>query len=58
MFERYIKESLKARTRGNRTSGNKIRYNVSDSTKISSISFNSLLSHIDTKQDLTVYLAE
>ena len=58
VFDRCIKESLKARTRRNLTSGKELRYQVSDSTKISSISLKSLLSHIDTKQDLTVYLAE
>ena len=58
MFDRYVKESLKARTRRKRTSGKKIRYKVSDSTKILSISIKSLVPHINTKQDLTVYLAE
>ena len=58
VFDRYIKESLKARTRRKRTSGKKIRYKVSDSTKILSISIKSLVPHINTKQDLTVYLAE
>ena len=33
-------------------------YKVSDSTMTSSISLKSLLPHIDTKQGLTVYLAE
>ena len=58
VFDCYIKESLKAQTRRKRTSGKEIRYKVSDSTKISSISLKSLLPHIDTKQDFTVYLAE
>ena len=58
VFDRYIKESLKAQTKRKRTSGKEIRYNVSDSTKISSISLKSFLTHIDTKQNLTVYLAE
>ena len=58
VFYRYIKESLKAQTRRKRTSGKEIRYKVSDSTEIPSISFKSLLLFTDTKQDLVVYLAE
>ena len=58
MSDHYIKESLKAQTRRKRSSGKEIRYKVSESTKTSSITLKSLLSHIDTKQDLTVYLAE
>ena len=57
VFDRYIKESLKARTRRKRTFGKEIRCNVSGSIKISSMSLKSLLPHIDAKQDLTVYLA-
>ena len=57
MFDRYIKESLKARTRSKRTSGHEVRYQISDNTNISNIQLKQLLSHIDTKQDLTVYLA-
>ena len=42
VFDRYIKESLKARARRNAfSSGKEIRYKVSDSTKISSISLKS-----------------
>ena len=57
MFDRYIKESLKARTRSKRTSGKEVRYKLSDVTDISNIRLKQLLSHIDTKQDLTIYLS-
>ena len=58
VFDRYINGSLKARTRRKRTSGKEIRYKILDSTNISSILVKSLLSHIDTKQDVTVYSAK
>ena len=58
VFDRYIKDSLKARTRKKRTSGKEVNYKVSDSTNISNISLKQLLSHIETKQELTVYLAK
>ncbi|XP_057308922.1 uncharacterized protein LOC130647177 [Hydractinia symbiolongicarpus] len=58
VFDRYIENSLKARTRKHRTSGNEVRYKVSDNTNISSISLKQFLSHIDTKQALTIYLAK
>ena len=58
VFDCYIIESLKARTGRKRTSRQERHYKASDSTKIWSISLKSLLLHIDTKQDLTVYLAE
>ena len=57
MFDRYIKESLKAKTRNKRTSGKEVRYKISDVTDISNIRLKQLLSHIDTKQDLTIYLS-
>ena len=56
LFHRYIRDSLKTRARRKRTSGKEIRYKISDSTNISSISLKALLRHIDTKQDLNVYL--
>ena len=57
VFDRYISDLLKAHTRRKLTSRKKFRYKILDSTNISLISSKSLLSHIDTKQDLTVYLA-
>ena len=58
VFDRYVKDSLKARTRHKRTSGNEIRYQVSDVTNIENITLKQFLSHIDTKQDLTNYLTK
>lgn len=46
VFDRYISDSLKTRTRQKCTSEKKIRYKISDSTNISSTSLKSLLSHI------------
>ena len=58
VFDRYIKDSLKSRTRQKRTAGNEIRYQVSDVTNIENITLKQFLSHIDTKQDLTIYLSK
>ena len=57
MFDRYVEGSLKSRTRHKRTSGNEIQYQVTDKTSIENITLKQLLSHIETKQDLTVYLS-
>ena len=40
VFDRYIKESLKAQTRRKRMTGKEIHYKISDSTKTLSISLN------------------
>ena len=58
VFDRYISDSFKIRTRRKRTSRKGICYKILDSTNISSISLKSLLQHIDAKQDLPVYLAK
>ena len=58
VFDRYMKNSLKSRTRQHRTSGNEIRYRISDNTNIKNISLKQFLSHIETKQDLTIYLTK
>jgi hypothetical protein len=58
VFDRYIKDSLKERTRKKRTSGKEVRYKVSYSTNIANITLKELLSHIETKQQLTEYLAK
>lgn len=58
VFDRYISDSLKEPTRRKRTSGKEIRCKISDFTNMRSISLKSLLSRIDTKQDLTVDVAE
>ena len=58
VFDRYETNSLKARTRRKRTSGNEIKYKISDEGKIANITLKQLLSHVDTKKDLTAYLAQ
>ena len=58
VFDRYISDSLKEPTRRKRTSGKEIRCKISDFTNMRSISLKSLLSCIDTKQDLIVDVAE
>ena len=57
VFDRYIEQSLKSRTRKKRTSGNEVKYKVSDDCDISGKSLKQLLGHIETKQALTEYLA-
>ena len=57
MFDRYISQSLKFRARQKRTSGNKVRYKVSHDGNIDNVSLKQLLAHIETKSDLTIYLA-
>ena len=57
VFDRCIIDSSKARTRSKRTSGKEIRHKISGSTNIPLISLKFLLTHIDTKQNLTVNLA-
>jgi len=54
---RYIQQSLKARTRKKRTSGNETRYKISSNSDISKIPLKTLLANIETKQALTEYLA-
>ena len=57
LFDRYIQSSLKARTRRHRTSGKEVRYKVCDETKLTHTNLKQFLSHIETKQELTIYLA-
>ena len=58
VFDRYITQSLKPRTRSTRTAGNEVKYKTSDTSDIRNISLKQLLAHIETKQDLTEYLAK
>ncbi|XP_066928999.1 uncharacterized protein [Clytia hemisphaerica] len=58
VFDRYISQSLKSRTRKKRTSGNEVRYIVTSDSDISKKPLKQLLAHIETKQALTEYLAE
>ena len=56
-FDRYIEGSLKERTRHKRIGGKTIQYKVTDNTRIDNIPLKKFLSHNETKQELTVYLA-
>jgi len=58
VFDRYMAGSLKERTREKRTDGKAVRYKIQDSTSIAGIKLKQLLSHIETKSELTKYLAE
>ena len=57
IFDQYIEGSLKERTRHKSTGGKGIQYKVTDNTRIDNIPLKKFLSHIETKQELTVYLA-
>ena len=58
LFDWCISALSKVRTRWKHTLEKEIRYKISNSTNISSISLKFLLSHNDAKQDLNVYLAK
>ena len=58
VFDRYCKQSLKSRTRSKRTGGYQVRYKVTDTTDISNITLKEFLSHVETKQELTIYLSK
>ena len=58
IFDRYITSSLKFQTRVKRKKGILTGYKISDDTSIENISLKSVLSHIETKKDLTAYLSE
>ena len=57
IFDRYIEGSLKERTRHKRTGGKSIQCKVTDNTRIDNIPLKKFLSHNETKQELTAYLA-
>ena len=58
VFDRYQKESLKNKTREYRKGGLvSIRYRVTDNTIIKDVKLKELLADVDTKSDLTTYLA-
>ena len=58
MFDTYKKDSLKQETREKRQGGkDPIQYQVRDETSIKHIPLSHILSHSQTKADLTVYLA-
>ena len=57
LFDQYIEGSLKERTRVKRTEKSvSVHYHVNDSTEIKNVAH--FLSHIQTKAELTVYLAK
>ena len=58
VFDRYIRNSLKGRTRHKRTGGKEVQYVVNNHTNVSNISLKQFLSHIEPKQELTIYLAK
>ena len=58
VFDRYIEGSLKERTREKRSGGKATGYIIKDSTSLVGVKMKELLSHILTKKDLTIYLAE
>ena len=58
VFDRYITYSLRRWARNKCTSGNEIRCHINGDTNIANISLKQLLSYIETKQQLTIYLSE
>ena len=58
VFDRYIEGSLKESTGEKRSGGKVIGYIIKDSTSFVGVKMKKLLSHILTKKDLTIYLAE
>ena len=58
VFDWYKTESLKSRTKAKRTSGKAVRYQVTDSTNIWSITLKQFLSYVLTNRDLTIYLSK
>ena len=58
VFDRHLHESLKSNTRHHHTSGKEVRDKITDETNLVNTTMKIFLSHIDTKQELTVYLAQ
>ena len=58
IFDLYLDISLKAKTRNDRTNSSQIKYKLDDSTIIKHLKTSEFLSHIKTKQDMTVYLSK
>ena len=58
VFDTYKEHSLKSATRERRRRGeNAIKYKVSPKLDISKLTIKKLLTHIETKKDLTKYLS-
>ena len=58
IFDRYIASSLKGQTRDKRTGSVVTRFKISDHTLIDNVSLKTLLSHVETKKELTAYLSQ
>ena len=58
VFDQYLNCSLKEQYCEKRTSGRQIKYLIRDSAPLKGITLKYFLSHIETKSDLTTYLAE
>lgn len=59
VFDRYVTNSLKWMTREGRKKGiNSTQYRITDSSIIKDVKLKELLSDVETKRDLTIYLAE
>ena len=59
IFDRYLNNSLKAQTRGKRSGGvDPVKFDIKDSTSIKLVPLRTLLSHIETKSQLTEYLGK
>ena len=58
VYGRYLNSSFEEQYCEKRTSGRQIKYIIRDSTPLESITLEDFLSHIETKSDLTTYLAE
>ena len=58
IFDLYLDISLKAKTKNDRTNSTQIQYKIDDSTIIKHLKTSEFLSHIKTKQDMTVYLSK
>ena len=58
IFDRYTLSSLKTSMRTKQTDGTAVRYKVTDKTNIEHLTTKQLLVNIETKNDLTMFLAE
>ena len=58
IFDRYTLPSLKTSMRTKRTNGVAVRYKVTDKTNIEHLTTKQFLANIETRNDLTMYLAK
>ena len=58
IFDRYILSSLKTSMRTKRSNGIAARYKVTDKTNIEHLTTKQFFANIETKNDLTMYLAK